>query len=52
MKPLLFPDEAQFWYEALRSFGHITYGGADGWTTRCGTGPRSASSPTGPADSR
>ncbi|MGD3106152.1 alpha/beta hydrolase family protein [Streptomyces sp. YGL11-2] len=29
MKNLLFPDDAQFWYETLRSFGHITYGGAD-----------------------
>ncbi|MER7751950.1 alpha/beta fold hydrolase [Kitasatospora sp. NPDC097643] len=29
MKPLLFPDDAQFWYETLRSFGHIAYGGAD-----------------------
>ncbi|MFF3919187.1 alpha/beta hydrolase family protein [Streptomyces sp. NPDC001852] len=29
MKPLLFPKDAQFWYETLRSFGHITYGGAD-----------------------
>ncbi|MER7771695.1 alpha/beta fold hydrolase [Kitasatospora sp. NPDC096140] len=29
MRPLLFPDDAQFWYETLRSFGHIAYGGAD-----------------------
>jgi len=29
MKPLLFSNDAQFWYETLRSFGHITYGGAD-----------------------
>jgi hypothetical protein len=29
MKSLLFPSDAQFWYETLWSFGHITYGGAD-----------------------
>ncbi|MEV4613702.1 alpha/beta fold hydrolase [Kitasatospora sp. NPDC049258] len=29
MERLLFPGDAQFWYEALRSFGHIAYGGAD-----------------------
>ncbi|MFF3070511.1 alpha/beta hydrolase family protein [Kitasatospora sp. NPDC057936] len=29
MKPLLFPNDVQFWYETLRSFGHIAYGGAD-----------------------
>ncbi|WP_147918298.1 alpha/beta hydrolase family protein [Ruania zhangjianzhongii] len=29
MKPLFFPDDAQFWFETLRTFGHITYGGAD-----------------------
>ncbi|MFE2526642.1 alpha/beta fold hydrolase [Streptomyces sp. NPDC059382] len=29
MKPLLFPDNPQFWYETLRSMSHIAYGGAD-----------------------
>ncbi|GAA2266728.1 alpha/beta fold hydrolase [Nonomuraea roseoviolacea subsp. roseoviolacea] len=29
MKPLLFPGNPSFWYETLRSFGHIAYGGAD-----------------------
>lgn len=29
MTPLFFPDDAQFWFETLRTFGHITYGGAD-----------------------
>lgn len=29
MKPLFFPDDAQFWFETLRTFGHISYGGAD-----------------------
>ncbi|WP_042432414.1 alpha/beta hydrolase family protein [Streptacidiphilus anmyonensis] len=29
MERLLFPGDAQFWYETLRSFGHIAYGGAD-----------------------
>ncbi|MEU8777307.1 alpha/beta fold hydrolase [Streptomyces sp. NPDC048606] len=29
MKPLLFPNNAQFWYETLRSLSHIAYGGAD-----------------------
>lgn len=29
MKPLFFTDDAQFWFETLRTFGHITYGGAD-----------------------
>ncbi|MFJ3723038.1 alpha/beta hydrolase family protein [Streptomyces sp. NPDC090045] len=29
MKPLLFPENPQFWYETLRSMSHIAYGGAD-----------------------
>ncbi|MFD0578688.1 hypothetical protein [Dactylosporangium darangshiense] len=29
MRPLLFPDDQQFWFEALRSLGHTAYGGAD-----------------------
>ena len=29
MRPLLFPDDQQFWYETLRALGHTAYGGAD-----------------------
>jgi pimeloyl-ACP methyl ester carboxylesterase len=29
MRPLLFADDAQFWYETLRAMGHTAYGGAD-----------------------
>src|SRR6516164_2870994 len=29
MRPLLFPDDQQFWYETLRALGHTSYGGAD-----------------------
>jgi len=29
MRPLLFPDDGQFWYETLRAMGHTAYGGAD-----------------------
>lgn len=29
MRPLLFPDDPQFWFETLRSLGHAAYGGAD-----------------------
>ncbi|MFD7915105.1 alpha/beta hydrolase family protein [Streptomyces sp. NPDC059752] len=29
MKPIFFPDHPSFWYETLRTLGHITYGGAD-----------------------
>jgi len=29
MKQILFPGNAKFWYETLRSFDHIDYGGAD-----------------------
>ena len=29
MRPLLFPDDTQFWYETLRALGHTAYGGAD-----------------------
>jgi alpha-beta hydrolase superfamily lysophospholipase len=29
VRQLLFPDDVQFWFETLRSFGHIAYGGAD-----------------------
>ncbi|MDJ1132159.1 alpha/beta hydrolase family protein [Streptomyces iconiensis] len=29
MEPVFFPDDPQFWFETLRTFGHITYGGAD-----------------------
>ncbi|MCO5968457.1 alpha/beta hydrolase family protein [Actinoallomurus soli] len=29
MEPLFFPGNPQFWYETLRSLGHIAYGGAD-----------------------
>ncbi|MEU8362878.1 hypothetical protein AB0C27_43365 [Nonomuraea sp. NPDC048882] len=27
--PLIFEKDITFWYETLRSFGHIAYGGAD-----------------------
>ncbi|WP_405164261.1 alpha/beta fold hydrolase [Nocardia sp. NBC_01499] len=29
MKPLFFAEDPQFWFETLRAFGHIAYGGAD-----------------------
>lgn len=29
MKPLLFEDDPQFWFETLLAFGEIAYGGAD-----------------------
>ncbi|WP_028938557.1 alpha/beta hydrolase family protein [Pseudonocardia spinosispora] len=29
MQQLLFPDDAQFWFETLRVFGHSSYGGSD-----------------------
>ncbi|MGY2060269.1 alpha/beta hydrolase family protein, partial [Nocardia gipuzkoensis] len=29
MQPVFFPEHSQFWYETLRSLGHIAYGGAD-----------------------
>jgi alpha-beta hydrolase superfamily lysophospholipase len=29
LKPFLFAQDDTFWYETLRSFGHIAYGGAD-----------------------
>ncbi|MDH6165226.1 hypothetical protein M2282_000354 [Variovorax boronicumulans] len=29
LKPFLFEKDETFWYETLRSFGHIAYGGAD-----------------------
>ena len=29
MRPLLFPDDGQFWDETLRALGHTAYGGAD-----------------------
>ncbi|WP_433246262.1 alpha/beta hydrolase family protein [Streptosporangium sp. CA-135522] len=29
MEPLFFPHNPQFWFETLRTFGHIAYGGAD-----------------------
>ncbi|QFY07037.1 alpha/beta fold hydrolase [Nonomuraea phyllanthi] len=29
MQPLIFEKDPTFWYETLRSFGHIAYGGAD-----------------------
>ena len=29
MRPPLFPDDGQFWYETLRALGHTAYGGAD-----------------------
>lgn len=29
MKQLFFPDDVTFWFETLRSMGHIAYGGAD-----------------------
>jgi pimeloyl-ACP methyl ester carboxylesterase len=28
-KPLLFPDNVQFWYEIVRAFGSASYGGSD-----------------------
>jgi hypothetical protein len=29
MKQILFPNDAEFWYETQRSFGQIAYGGGD-----------------------
>jgi hypothetical protein len=29
MKPVLFPEDPQFWFETLRTLGHAAYGGAD-----------------------
>jgi pimeloyl-ACP methyl ester carboxylesterase len=29
MKPVVFPDDPQFWYETQRVLGHAAYGGAD-----------------------
>ncbi|MCO6000130.1 alpha/beta hydrolase family protein [Actinoallomurus rhizosphaericola] len=29
MDPLFFPENPQFWYETLRTLGHVAYGGAD-----------------------
>ncbi len=29
MRAVYFPDNPQFWFETLRSFGHIAYGGGD-----------------------
>ncbi|WP_063038942.1 alpha/beta hydrolase family protein [Nocardia pseudovaccinii] len=29
MEPIFFPENHSFWYETLRTFGHIAYGGAD-----------------------
>ena len=29
IRPLLFPDDLQFWYETLRWLGLAAYGGAD-----------------------
>ncbi|MFF8601372.1 alpha/beta hydrolase family protein [Streptomyces sp. NPDC015232] len=29
MDPIFFPDHPSFWYETLRTLGHIAYGGAD-----------------------
>jgi hypothetical protein len=29
MRPLLFSDDLQFWFETLRALGHTAYGGAD-----------------------
>ena len=29
MKPVLFADDPQFWFETLRTLGHAAYGGAD-----------------------
>jgi alpha-beta hydrolase superfamily lysophospholipase len=29
MRPFIFEKDPAFWYETLRSFGHIAYGGAD-----------------------
>jgi pimeloyl-ACP methyl ester carboxylesterase len=29
MKPVLFADDPQFWFETLRTMGHAAYGGAD-----------------------
>jgi hypothetical protein len=62
MRPLLFPDDLQFWYETLRWLGLAAYGGADfgevrssspamPTRTRAGgppTTPASAASPTPP----
>jgi hypothetical protein len=29
MRPLLLPDDQQFWYETLRALAYTAYGGAD-----------------------
>ena len=29
IRPLLFPNDQQFWYETLRALGHTAYGRAD-----------------------
>ena len=29
MKPVVFADDSQFWFETLRTLGHAAYGGAD-----------------------
>jgi len=29
MRPVLFADDPQFWFETLRTMGHAAYGGAD-----------------------
>ena len=29
IRPLLFPDDQQFWYGTLRALGHTAYGRAD-----------------------
>ena len=29
MRPPLFADDPQFWFETLRTMGHAAYGGAD-----------------------
>ena len=29
MKPVLFADDPQFWFETLRTLGHAAYAGAD-----------------------
>ena len=28
MKPVVFADDPQFWFETLRTMGHAAYGGA------------------------
>ena len=43
MRPLLFADDGQFWYETLRALGHTAYGGADFGEVVTTAAPRASS---------